>query len=478
MKKIRFVFIVIGVFLLTACKAEETLYIEKATGENIVLENTISPDLQEEKQDVSYGLFDYVVTIDQQSYTLPIKVSELMSSGWSFTAQSNVASEDSVEVELVNGTRKVFCTLTNYEREEVPSNACYITGLLVSKENSGEDIAFYQGMKIGASFDDMTGKAKDYFYRIIWGGSGIDGIEIVDDLYYEEGFGYQLFFENNAVESIRVTYCPDEFNRKKKSDMIIGKDELPVHELTTQVCENMQPDVLYSCDFNKDGAEDTMVVKYETMESEGRLIPVTLLAVNDRVTLIDVDGDLEAASSIIREDGTSAAIFTFYKVDDYTPCCIYQIFDDRCIKTCEIRGNMVAGSLTKNQCSLTAFENVVASGWSSQTDYEITEDFELKRVGNSKIVDQINRGGLTVKKELPVMFDDGTEGVIEPGTRMSFYETDYTTVLKFETNDGRRGTIYLKTEQGDLDEYKFSLTHMNGIELVDYFDEEELIYAG
>ncbi len=114
--------------------------------------------------------FDFQVKIGQSVYQLPMMVSEVLSSGWSFgdktVCEELVGAGATVETYFVSSKGDiVFVTIANFSKEEAELKDCCVISLTVDGEClSGENATLVKGLTLGSlrkAVEDAFGECDD-----------------------------------------------------------------------------------------------------------------------------------------------------------------------------------------------------------------------------------------------------------------------------------------------------------------------------
>lgn len=139
------------------------------TPADIVVEET-KPAIKNTSYVMTEEPFDFQVKIGQSVYQVPMLVSDMLASGWSFgdatVTEDPLAAGAKAETYLVSSKGAVvFVTVTNFYKEAADINDCCIIGLTVDGEClSGEKAAFVKNIAIGSAktaVEDVFGECDD-----------------------------------------------------------------------------------------------------------------------------------------------------------------------------------------------------------------------------------------------------------------------------------------------------------------------------
>ena len=139
------------------------------TPADIVVEET-KPAIKNTSYVMTEEPFDFQVKIGQSVYQVPMLVSDMLASGWSFgdatVTEDPLAAGAKAETYLVSSKGAVvFVTVTNFYKEAADINDCCIIDLTVDGEClSGEKAAFVKNIAIGSAktaVEDVFGECDD-----------------------------------------------------------------------------------------------------------------------------------------------------------------------------------------------------------------------------------------------------------------------------------------------------------------------------
>lgn len=422
--------------------------------------------------------FQYPFQLDGCRYSLPVKADFFVKNGWTFGEEGSLKSGEDGTVSLKKNNREITLTIQNPNNQKSEYSSCEVNGISITKTDPGNpfDFSIFNGIKVGMPQDQLERKIQNLYYYTFSPQEGDTDYHILDDLYFEEGYGYLIHTHGGLISSIELHYLADGVDREKRTTEVTDHwRNDPVKHVEPDTVLPIDFNCIYEADINQDGKNDTIDFKLLNDHDGTQTL---LSVVNGTVNLLRRDTSVRDAYLIPRSNGTCAVLFDLEEIDDYNPCCIYQLLDTRCEKTGELKGNVVPGTFTKDTLTLESFLYVIGAGWSSMTDYTITNYFTLARASDSRLTDTVKRHGIKVKKELDVTLYDSAgnsfASKLEPGDTVLLTETDFVTVLRFTTEDGRSGSIEISPGK----EQNCCFLYYEGVLLTDYFDENTLIFAG
>lgn len=139
------------------------------TPADIVVEET-KPVIKNTTYTMTEEPFDFQVKIGQSVYQLPMMMSEVLSSGWSFgdttVTEEPVAAGAKVETYLVSSNGAiVFVTITNFSKEAADIKDCCLISLTVDADClSGEKATLVKNLTMGSlrkAVEDVFGECDD-----------------------------------------------------------------------------------------------------------------------------------------------------------------------------------------------------------------------------------------------------------------------------------------------------------------------------
>lgn len=425
---------------------------------------------------VNIDPYKYSYQLDGYQYILPLRVNSYIKNGWKLNQMGNLEPGKSGVVELEKGENKIEITIQNLSNYRSDYQSCEAKGLSVKGDNTSDDFVFtiFDGIKIGMSQKELESKIAGLYYLVSYADGGGTDYQILDDLYFKEGYGYLISTSNGLIKSININYLADGKNREDRTGEVTNNwFNDPVRYVKPGTIIPIDFNCIYEIDVNRDGIDDKVDFKFLDY-NDGTLLTV----VNGTVNVIRSDTSVRDAYLISQINGSCAVLLDLDESDNYSPCCIYQLIEPRCKKTMEKKGNIVRNTLTENAVTLESYPYIIGAGWSARTDYKITESFDLIPTSDSRLNDFENRKGIKVKKAISVtLFDKegkSYKSELKPGEIIKLKETDFQTVLRFTTGNGITGDIQISPGK----EQDCCFLYYNGDILTDFFDKDSLIFAG
>ncbi len=259
----------------------------------------------------------------------------------------------------------------------------------------------------------------------------------------------------DVLPTLQISYTAAEGERKYlisqsgKDGSLVLMDALPYAAFPVEISKKLP----YACDL--DGDYDLETVDLVRSGSDGTHWNLTVdgKAAGDvfamdaqlsRLWIADLDGD-GAAEIIFSGDMGS---------DDYVTCAWRADTLEPIQFTGESRRGADPEELTRTADGLAVFSlgGFYLESWSYQLGtYRAVREYELKDgvIAPGQWSDWAycgNRFDLTVKKDLPVVMDDGGETVLSPGDVIRLLGTDGSTV-RFVRSDGASGTLRLSMSE-------------------------------
>lgn len=135
-----------------------------------IVEESTQPVIKNTSYVMTEEPFDFQMKIGQSVYQLPMMVSEVLSSGWSFgdkaVCEGPVAAGATVETYLVSSKGAViFVTVTNIAKEDSDIKDCCLIGLTVDSEYlAGEKATLVKSLTVGSlrkAVEEVFGECDD-----------------------------------------------------------------------------------------------------------------------------------------------------------------------------------------------------------------------------------------------------------------------------------------------------------------------------
>ena len=231
--------IVVIILALTGVFSGGNRHYKNATVEtpaDIVSEET-KPAIKNTSYVMTEEPFDFQVKIGQSVYQVPMLVSDVLASGWTFgdasVTEDHIAGGENIQTYIVSSKGAVvFVTIANFDKDDADIKDCCIISITIDGDClSGEKASLVKGLTIGSSrkaVEDVFGECDDEMQ----GNKGITLTYTKSDKKYAE-----FVFDSKTSELKSVTYFNTALPKEYEADVEEEKE-------TKNQEEYVEPDAL------------------------------------------------------------------------------------------------------------------------------------------------------------------------------------------------------------------------------------------